>query len=314
MYNNVLQYPLKWQYLNRIDQVEMFERDWDNLILLDACRYDKFEPANPFEADADPVVSKASQSGEFVDEYLAGETFHDCVYVTANPYGAQVRDDVFFDVHTTFDTDTGGGGRKATVENLNRSWSPETVAEAALEAHRQYPNKRLVVHFMQPHAPYFGETAVDLRDDLREEGYRFWAWNEEIHRESEHGDGVLSHLLPAAKRGLISTAQLEAVYMENLDIVLERIEELLDDIGGRSVITSDHGELLGEQYWTLPDVGHISNGMGHERNVYVDELREVPWLVLESEGRRDVTAEPPKDQDAVDEAELEEQLTALGYK
>jgi len=36
-------------------------------------------------------------------------------------------------------------------------------------------------------------------------------------------------------------------YNENLDIVLTEIEALLDELDGKSVITADHGNLVGER-------------------------------------------------------------------
>lgn len=42
-----------------------FEKDWDNLIILDACRYDIFEKINTIGGDLSYKISKGSHSEEF---------------------------------------------------------------------------------------------------------------------------------------------------------------------------------------------------------------------------------------------------------
>jgi hypothetical protein len=47
----------------------------------------------------------------------------------------------------------------------------EVVTEAALEAAEWYPNERLIVHYLQPHAPYIGPTGVN---EFPTEYLNFW--------------------------------------------------------------------------------------------------------------------------------------------
>lgn len=35
---------------------------------------------------------------------------------------------------------------------------PEAVTNAARKAHRDYPDKRIIVHYMQPHIPFITEA------------------------------------------------------------------------------------------------------------------------------------------------------------
>jgi hypothetical protein len=42
------------------------EEDWDNLIILDACRYDYFKRQHDFEGSVDRIVSPGKMSWEFM--------------------------------------------------------------------------------------------------------------------------------------------------------------------------------------------------------------------------------------------------------
>lgn len=59
--------------------------DWDNLVLLDACRYDQFERLNTISGVLENRISQGSSTFEFLTENIAGKKSHDTVYVTSNP-------------------------------------------------------------------------------------------------------------------------------------------------------------------------------------------------------------------------------------
>lgn len=118
--------------------VDVMAEDWDNLVILDACRYDYFEDQNNISGDLKHRISQGNKSWEFMQKNFAGKQLHDTVYVTANPFVTRFNDDVFYAVDTLdeyWDDDLG------TVR-------PEDVVAAAVEANQTYPNKRLIVHFM----------------------------------------------------------------------------------------------------------------------------------------------------------------------
>lgn len=169
--------------------------------------------------------------------------------------------------------------------------SPAAVADRVRETAERYPNKRLLVHFVQPHAPYIGERGKEEFPDYR------------------------PNPLSERFRGLIDTPEerLREIYRENLEVVLGEVEELLPDIEGKTVITSDHGMLLGERERPIPIKSY-----GHPPRVYVDEMVKVPWFVHEGETRkRIVTGEAgeqyaeKRDDDLDDQAR--EHLAQLGY-
>lgn len=164
---------------------------------------------------------------------------------------------------------------------------------------------------MQPHGPYFGPKAEKLRNKIQSDhNIRLSAWssNSDIENRSE---GRV-YLMDAAEDGYISSQELREIYLENLSIVLDHVESLLNTIEGKTVITADHGELLGtpkSHYAKIAGVTHE-----HPGRVWCPELRIVPWFEIGSETRREITSEEPTSTETPTEGTVQEHLEALGYK
>jgi hypothetical protein len=257
----------------------VFAEDWDNLLILDACRYDYFAEQSTLNGTLESRISRASATREWVHANFTDRQLHDVVYVSANPNYRKVADDIGAEVHAYVDVwrdDTLVGEDETIVP-------PETVTEHALDAAGQYPNKRLLVHYVQPHYPFIGPTG------------------------EEHFDPTAT-LKEVSRRYDLTDDRLDRAYRENLDLVLDETERLIDALDGKTVVSADHGELLGERLSPLP-----LRAYGHPNGVYVKELVKVPWLVHESGEQKEIVSEAPTAQDEVDEDALEEQLRNLGY-
>jgi len=98
-------------------------------------------------------------------------------------------------------------------------------------------------------------------------------------------------------------------YQTNLDVVLKEVDELLTSATGKTVVTADHGELLGERMSPVP-VRRYS----HPRGVFVDTLLTVPWFIHEDGTRKEIVSSPPETDTELDEETVDAQLKALGYK
>ena len=73
----------------------------------------------------------------------------------------------FYDITYAFDRDT--HARSGWIYlNIAEEQSPMSVYDSAISDVDRYPNKRKIIHFMQPHAPYHGPQAKQLRKDYRE--------------------------------------------------------------------------------------------------------------------------------------------------
>ncbi len=278
--NKVLQKPD-----SDADVSHIMEEDWDNLILLDGCRYDLFSRQSTIDGQLEKRISAGSQSLEFIKENFYGNELTDTVYITANPFSPQIKSGTFHD-----------------IINLLPEWNeehqtvmPETVVKATERAISEYPNKRLLVHFMQPHYPFIGPKGQSLdhrgyQPTSEKDGLSFSVWD-----ELQYG---------------VANYELEDVveaYEENLDIVLEYVSELIPKLPGQTVISSDHGNLLGERMNPIP-----VRAYGHPSGLRSRELVEVPWLIIDGE-RKKVTAEEPNGYESIDDSIVEDRLTALGY-
>jgi len=265
----------------------IMDEDWDNLFILDACRYDLFSEAASLEGHLESRVSLGSSSEEFLERNFGSESFHDTVYVNANPYIPKLG----FDSGTFHAVVDCLGDWDYDLETVR----PETVTNAAREANRKFPNKRLIVHYMQPHTPFIGETG-------RKIGSGGWT----MDRDTESLPSVWEQL----RAGDVDSDMAWQAYRENLDLVLEEIQPLLGSFDGKSVVTSDHGNLFGERLSPVP----TSRKYGHPYGVHTEELLKVPWFVVDGEQHRTITEESPVEQDSVSNEEVEDRLEALGYK
>ena len=267
---------------------DFLDDDWDNLILLDACRPELLRRAAPCLADDIRTrTSPGSASPEFMEATYHGRQLHDTVYVTANPYAARIPDGTFHAVENLLDSEW--DAKAGTVY-------PEAVVRRALEAAEKYPNKRLIIHFMQPHFPFLGETGTEIpggfgrdMDDIDPE--RSHPWFDKLW-----GGG--------ADRDLLLKA-----YYENHEYIVPYVEELLGGLDGKSVITADHANLVGEQGFPIP-----IRLYGHPGGLYHPNLTTVPWIEFDKDGtRRTIRSDPPRASDELDDETVKQRLESLGY-
>lgn len=246
------------------DGVDIVTAEWDNLLILDACRYDTFAARADLPGRLEQRRSRGSMTAEFLRANFDGRDLHDTVYVTATPmfYWNRNRGDVEATFHREINVwrDDGWDEEFHTVR-------PETMAEYTMEAAEDYPNKRLLVHFVQPHFPAIGPTG------------------------REHPELNSLQVWDAIDKGdlNLSDAVLQRAFVENLDAVLPHVATLLGTLLGKTVVTADHGQMFGERSFPIP-----FREYGHPPGIYTDELLSVPWLVHTNGSRREITAEEPE--------------------
>lgn len=256
-----------------------FNEDWDNLIILDACRYDLFSEVASLEGELIKKESVASQTEEFLRKLVHGKSYPDTVYVSANPQLTKINAE-FSEIVELWET---------MWDNEMNTVPPKSVAEAALTAQENWPNKRLVIHFVQPHIPFIGTTGREIPQPSLEGG------------TIDRGEDAVSVWKQLANGDLSKNTAWEA-YRENLQVVLPVVEDLLEDLDGKSVVTSDHGNMFGKR--------HI---YGHPSGVHLKELVEVPWLVRNGERRTITDSSSVKSTKSVANNTVESRLSDLGY-
>jgi len=265
---------------------DIFDEDWDTLCILDACRYDTFERHNTLPGDLSWRESQGSNTREFLQGNFAGKELLDTVYVTANPQFYKHREELETTFHTVVNIwqEDGWHDELGTV-------LPETTTEYARQAAEQYPNKRLIVHYLQPHYPFINaETAYD-KGQLKNPDDMTSFWRKMRMNELD-----------------LPREQLWEEYVENFKLVLPHLRDLLESLEGRSVVTSDHGNMFGERCGPIP-----IRGWGHPIGIYTDQLVKVPWLVSETGSRRRISADPVDERQVVEDDVVAERLQQLGY-
>lgn len=262
--------------------VDIFEEDWDNLIILDACRYDIFNECCDMTGKLESRRSRGTTTFEFIKANFSNMTITDTVYTSANGWYKMLSDQInskiykFVNLHTD-----------EFRESSGITTPPKLVTNKAKSIVKDFPNKRHIIHYLQPHSPYlgpFGQEKFKMEVDLNA-----------IINKSKFNDG-----------------DLKKAYKENLNLVLDEVNKLLNYLDGKTVITSDHGELLGERSYPIP-----FKDFGHPAGIYIKELTKIPWLVMESDDRRLIESDEIEDKSKVSQEnkeKIEEHLQNLGYK
>jgi len=284
------------QYWYGNDGVDVMEEDWDNLLVIDACRADIFESTIGADAFDDYRVetSKASATPEWMQRNFADREFGDTVYVSGNPWVSKIAPDSFHAIENIWlDEYDVLEEELADVEVLGElgldfgaTISASKVNERALKVSEEYDDKRIIVHYFQPHAPFIG------RGDGTE-------------KRSEEITGI--HPGEPLARGNVSKEEVWEEYRENLEYVWHHVKELTDELDGKTVVTSDHGELFGERLTPFP-----IRGYAHPIGLRLPEITNVPWAI--SSGDRREIAEDDIRPSNVNENTVEDRLQDLGYR
>lgn len=280
------------------DGVDVMAEDWDNLIILDACRYDLFSAQQQAcSGTLKRRQSRGSHTVEFLMGNFSGRELMDTVYVTASPqlhrWNGRI-DASFHDVINVWQHDW---------DDTHSTVLPRTMTEYGRRVAAQYPNKRLIVHYMQPHYPFIENPDINVgqRLDETEETEETDIWE-----RLRNGDAS------------VPESEIWEAYRNNLDRTLPIVQELITGLTGRSVITSDHGNMFGERSTPIP----IAE-WGHPPGTYTKELVTVPWQIVSASERRDIRAEQPRSQPSQFTPNTDQQptddlttdrLQALGYQ
>ncbi|QZP38239.1 hypothetical protein [Halobaculum magnesiiphilum] len=277
--------------LRRLDKLgykrgpNIYDFDWDLLLVLDACRADLMREVYPeydFPEEYAEIHSVGSKSQQWLERTFATE-YQDEVsrttYVTANMFSSEL-DPARFNLldelwQTHWDEDIG-------------IVPPRPVTDRAITELRENNPDRLIVHYMQPHYPFIDNKLADgvnLDYAFRKEGDEQNVWS----------------LLEA---GEVGREEVWTAYRENLRLVMNEVELLLSNADvGSVVVTSDHGNAFG----SLGIYGHPP--------LAVSCLREVPFIRTSGTDTR--TYDPEVTEPSIrhgDQMNVDSRLAALGYK
>lgn len=270
---------------------EIVSSDWKNLIILDACRYDTFKKIYPnyLEGKLEKRISKGSNTLEWLKENFTEK--YDITYYSSNPFiNSKGIDWRGWNAIDHFDK---------VVDIWDSDWNEEyntVLPEDMVKYLKQPSKKRRIFHFVQPHYPY-------LHPDFKQLELNLSGWGGIKNPDKKSFGPTLKKKIKNIFKGIVGDEksrklrfktwkindffniepkdyfekiyknnQLERVpefYEYNLKVALESIEKSVGKKLNKTIITSDHGELLGENnLW-----GHFG---GSENRI----LKTVPWFEI----------------------------------
>lgn len=253
-----------------------------------------FEDANTLNGELSSRTSKGSATTEWLRANFDGRDLTDTVYLTANPQLKQNIRNWEINLHKVINVwlDEGWDDETGTV-------LAETMTDAAIKTHERFPNKRIVVHYMQPHYPFVPSDTVFDKAHLSS-----------IETGEDHATGKNAWGQKFTGDLFASRHELWTMYIKNLEYALRYVEELLTKLTGKTVVTSDHGNYVGERATPIP-----IREYGHPRGLYDEPLVRVPWLVQVRGERRKITCEAGiPTNDSVESDIVSERLRGLGYR
>lgn len=265
MYQWGLSKIFPFQSLYNYDRVKVMEEDWDYLLVLDACRYDYFKRFNNLDGNLEEKHSLGSGTRQWFERNFKHK-YDDTVYVSASPKVSKLNLKKWMGYipfcHLDEVWDYGWSEDLGTVP-------PSNVVESALKMFDKYPDKRMIIHFEQPHQPFIMdlENGELLKDKI---------WGGLKGRERQRGDYLVIDL---AMEGKIDADVVRMGYVRNLKLVLDQVKRLIEILPGKIVITADHGQCFGEKFF----LGRV---YGHPRGIHIPPLIQIPWLEIEGRGKR----------------------------
>lgn len=280
-----------------VDGINFLNQDWDTLIILDSCRYDVFKTVNSIPGKLTKYQSLGTHTYDVVRRNFENQKLDDVLYLSDNPVTGRVKEDGYINIYKFIDFWNDQPVRNTSgFESATSVVDPKPVIEKSLILHDEYPNKRHILHLLPPHTPHLIKDGEYLSPNSPYRNY------------------------DAVSKDNVSREKMRAVYRENLDYVLQKIEHIIERINGKIVITSDHGELLGEGFTRIKKILDGRWGTdwerynwGHYTDIRVPELVNIPWLEIDSETRRRIVPETPVKQE-IDHKNTDDFLQALGYQ
>jgi hypothetical protein len=292
-FNQRINRPVQQKVSPPSSATNVLQEDWDTLIVLDGCRADLFnaaattQPLTSRKEQWTEVTSNASATPEWLHRTFV-DSHGDIVYIAGNPMVTRHRPDSFHKLIESW---------KEAYDSETSIISPEKVTRDAITAYSNFPNKRLIVHYMQPHYPFIGYPELNYAD------YGF----EDVGLDGKNENKTIHSVWDAMEADLVRKQEAWDGYLSNLETVLEEVKKLTSEITDRIIITSDHGNMLGERNWPVP-----VRTYGHPANMRSTGLVKVPWVVIKGE-RREIIAEDTSVSSSATDQKVRDRLSDLGY-
>ena len=265
---------------------DTLKTDWKYLIILDACRYDYFKKQYKhfLKGKLEPRKTPASYTQKWLQKTFT-QHYPDIIYISP----------IFFCNSIKSLHKNGFNGKNhfyQVIDAWKQGWDnqygtvpPWYIYRKAIQTTIKHPNKKIVIHFLQPHAPYLtikpkikttrqtpnNKKTTQIKKTLIKKTSSIY--HQLLGTETLWKTIKLLGLPPRTNMEetwrMIGTQGIKQAYQKNLQLVLFFTQKLNQHLPpGKIIITADHGELLGEKkYW------------GHgDPKPHLPELMTVPWM------------------------------------
>jgi hypothetical protein len=261
----------------------ILSKDFDVLLLLDACRPDTLEEVvSEYEfleqAPIETYVSIAGDSTQWLQRTITPEyDFSNSAYITGNPHSDLAVESHNFDIYDEV--------WKYAWDDQLGTIPPHPLTERAIDTWRTDSPNQMIIHYMQPHFPSITHPELGSSIDLDRIGKK-WEGN----------------IWDKLRDGLVEKDEVWEAYLGNLRYVLDDIELLLDNLDANKVVLSaDHANAFGER-------GYYGHG-----DFRVPSVRRVPWVSVDATDNKTHQPELARTDNVVSEEEVSTRLESLGY-
>jgi len=233
--------------------------DWDVCLVLDACRYDLWRevvglnrggprPLPSFHKTLARATASRYSVGSaslhwiqntFADKHR--DDWRDAAYVTANPFSGKTPNRMANLDASVYPLQTQGLGYLDEVWRDEWPMSdglptvdPATLTERGFHAYRHEDTERVVCHYMQPHIPF----------KKRPEWFGGWGGTERFGEPGAEGDS--KDIWLRLRDAELPRDEVWNAYAANLEWVLSEVKRWYAETDARILVTSDHGNALGE--------------------------------------------------------------------
>jgi hypothetical protein len=290
-----------WYTLTSRKQIgtQIFDEEWDLLVILDACRVDVLESVSSEYEFIETVESRwsvGSHSHEWLTQTFSEDYVEEIVetaYITGNGHTHQtfISKDYPPDETVPFcwpkwqTTDIKKFGQIdmlwETDHQDDLGVPPRAITQRTVEVAREGDHDRIIAHYMQPHIPYIAGALAEDRAPTKVESN---GWKCLETGEAEHDE-------------------VWELYQENLRLVLDEVELLLSNVDAENVVvTADHGNAFGEY-----------SVYGHPEGMLIPCVKKVPWMEVSASDKKTLVRNNELGETQNNKTDVKDHLEDLGY-
>ena len=261
------------------NKIELLEAKWDILIILDACKVEVFEEVYKKSLKKEGELKKAKTfskgTEDWMESNIRGKDCSNIIYVDPIVmFNKWLPDSNFFKVDEVWKY--GWDYNYGTI-------LPEQMTKSALKQIEDHPDKRIIVHYHQPHPPFLDPAFRKIRKSIITPELI----NNMMDEQAKNTSHTIPHFIQGNMRRFLGAERAWALmiwlgmepldgmgqafkhfgmdgimnaYEQNMIMVLKDINKLIAT-GKKTIITSDHS-------------------FNYDRSTKALKKRYVPWLEM----------------------------------